>query len=116
MKVIVAGGRDFNDYLLMKERLDYYLKFLNQDEIIIVSGAARGADSLGERYAKERGYKLERYPADWNGPYGKGAGFARNRQMAEVSDALVAFPGGNGTAHMIRTAYELGLKVRIVEY
>jgi predicted Rossmann-fold nucleotide-binding protein len=115
MKVIVAGGRNFSDYQLLCKTLDFYFQNLDKDELTIVSGAARGADSLGERYAREKGYKIERYPADWNGPHKKGAGFARNREMAEVSDALVAFPGGNGTAHMIRTAKELGLKVRVVE-
>ena len=117
-RIIVAGGRDFNNYALVEEKLDHYLKFLNPHKVIIVSGGARGADSLGERYAKENGYKLERYPADWNGPHGKSAGFVRNRQMAEVSNALIAFwdRKSNGTRHMVTTATKLGLKVRIVEY
>lgn len=54
-KVIVAGGRDFNNYKGLSDSLDYLLKNIN-DDIQIVCGMARGADRLGERYAKEHGY------------------------------------------------------------
>lgn len=50
-KVIVAGGRDFNNYKGLSDSLDYLLKNIN-DDIQIVCGMARGADRLGERYAK----------------------------------------------------------------
>jgi hypothetical protein len=118
MRIIVAGGREFKDYELLCEKLDHYLQNLNKDKITIVSGAARGADSLGERYARERGYKIERHPADWNGPHKKRAGLVRNEDMAKVSQALVAFHDGvsTGTAHMIKTATAMGLNVRVVEY
>lgn len=115
MKVIIAGGRDFNDYELLKDKCD---KILNsQIEITIVSGGANGADYLGEKYAKEREYELIIFPADWN-KYGKSAGPIRNTQMAENSDALIAFWDGKsrGTKHMIDVATKLGLKVRIVNY
>ena len=112
MKVIIAGGRDFNDYELLKDKCD---KILNsQIEITIVSGGANGADYLGEKYAKEREYELIIFPADWN-KYGKSAGPIRNTQMAENSDALIAFWDGKskGTQHMINLAEKKGLMVEV---
>ena len=66
-RVIIAGGRDFNDYALLKAKCDTILaEKAATRRIVIVSGAARGADSLGERYAREHGYALDSHPADWN--------------------------------------------------
>ena len=96
-------------------------KFLSQKKqthiIVIVSGASRGADSLGERYAHERGYAVEKYPADWQRD-GKAAGPIRNAQMAKVADALIAFWDGNskGTANMIDQAKTHGLSIKIIKY
>ena len=87
-------------------------------QVIIVSGGAPGADSLGERYAKERGLAVERYPADWS-KHGKAAGPIRNEQMASVADALIAFPlegaANRGTYNMVRLAKERDLQVRVIE-
>ena len=71
-RLVIAGSRDFNDYDLLKQKCDYYLskKIKDNEDIIIVSGTAKGADLLGERYAKEKGFKIERYPAKWD-LYGK---------------------------------------------
>ena len=76
MKVIIAGGRDFSDYELLKRECDSYLCGMHGIEI--VSGAANGADKLGERYADERNFSLKRFSADWN-RYGRGAGTRRNQ-------------------------------------
>jgi len=115
MKVIVAGGRNFNDYALMTERLNYLLS--NQSEIIIVSGLAKGADSLALRYAKEKGYPVISCPANWD-KYGKSAGYRRNEEMANIADALVAFWDGQsrGTKHMIDIMTRLEKIVRIINY
>ena len=53
-KVIIAGGRDFNDFDMLKSSVDKLLKNVDKskNDIIIVSGKAKGADSLGEKYAK----------------------------------------------------------------
>ena len=84
-------------------------------QVIIVSGHARGADVLGERFAKEFGLPVELYPAQWNA-LGKGAGMVRNAQMAKVSDALIAFWDGHsrGTERMINFARRRGLDVTII--
>ena len=112
MKVIVAGGRDFNDYIRLKQILD---KLKRPFEVI--SGMARGADALAVRYATENNLTLHKFPADWD-THGKGAGFKRNAEMAEFADALIAFWDGKsrGTNHMIRTAEQKGLKVLVVKY
>lgn len=115
MKVIIAGGRDFNNYDFLCDRCDYYLQ--NQTEIEIVCGKARGADSLGERYGTERGFKISEFKPDWD-KFGKSAGYRRNSEMADYADALIAFWDGEskGTSHMIDLATEKGLKVRICTY
>ncbi len=117
IKVIVAGGRDFKDYELLRTKLDQALRNRLNEEIVVVSGKARGADSLGERYAKERGYKISSHPADWD-TYGKAAGYIRNKEMAEEADVLMAFWDGKsrGTMHMINLAKEKGLKTLVVRY
>lgn len=115
MRVIIAGGRNFNDYEFLKTKCNHILQ--NQDEVIIISGGAKGADALGERYAKERGYTLESFPAKW-GEYGKKAGMIRNTEMADNSDSLIAFWDGKskGTKHMIDTATKKQLPVRVIRY
>jgi len=118
MKVIVAGGREFDDYDLLCKTLNGLKKRLDKEgeEIIVVSGTARGADKLGERWAILVGVKIERYPADWS--QGKAAGYIRNKEMAENADALVAFHDGEskGTKHMIDLAMARNLKVKVVHY
>lgn len=115
MKVIIAGGRDFDDYNLLVEKCNKYLSL--QSDIEIVSGNANGADKLGEKYAKECNYKVKLFPADWN-KFNKSAGYIRNKEMAEYSDCLIAFWNGisKGTKHMIDLAKERKLKVRVVRY
>lgn len=115
MKIIVAGGRDFDSYSLLKEKLDLYLK--NIENPIIISGTCKGADKLGEKYAKENDLVLELFPANW-GEYGKAAGMIRNKEMSKVADGLVAFYDGRskGTKNMIEEAKKMNLKIRIVYY
>jgi hypothetical protein len=112
MKVIIAGSRKFNNYDELCCTCDFLLQ--NKNEIEIVSGTANGADKLGEVYAKERKYKITRFPADWN-KHGKSAGVIRNKEMAEYSDALIAFWDGKsrGTKHMIDLARSMDLKVGV---
>ena len=115
MKVIIAGSRNFNDYNSLKNKLDIILK--NQKEVTIVSGTARGADRLGERYAEENHHKLEKYPAMWD-IYGKKAGYIRNEEVAKFSDACVVFWDGKskGTKHMIDIAKNFKLNLRIIKF
>ena len=120
MKVIVAGGRDFNDYKLLKETLDsFQQEYGNITEV--VSGGALGADKLGERYANENNTPIKRFVPDWEG-LGKKAGHVRNRQMGdyakEHNGMLVAFwdNQSKGTKGMIEYAKKTGLKSVVVYY
>ena len=115
MRVIIAGSRGFNDYRKLEEKMDHLLQ--NQKDVIIISGNAKGADTLGETYAVARNYGLETYPADWD-EYGKSAGYIRNEQMAKIADAAVIFWDGvsKGSKHMIDLAHKHNLKVRVIKY
>lgn len=118
LKVIIAGSRKFNDYEILRDFCDYLLanKVADGYKIVIISGHAQGADMLGERYAEERGYELIIMEANWN-KYKKGAGRIRNNKMAEIGNALIAFPVGDspGTRHMIEAARKNNLIVREIK-
>ena len=117
-KIIIAGGRDFMDYNLLKEKTNKILQEKKvTHKIVIISGCARGADTLGLRYASENTFDVEEYPADWD-KYGKKAGYMRNVEMAENADALIAFWDGKskGTKHMIDIATERNLPIRVIRY
>lgn len=110
MKTIIAGSRDINNYMLVRQAI---AASGFKDQITeIVSGGARGVDTLGERYAKDEGVPVKVFPADWQ-TYGKRAGPLRNIEMADYADALIAIwdSESRGTKHMIDTARKNGLKV-----
>ena len=112
MKVIIAGGRN---YKFDQEDIDY-LDSMKEYITEVVSGVARGADTGGMEWAEWNNISVEEFPAKWineTGVLDKGAGFARNVEMAKYSDMLIAFEGGHGTAHMIKTAKEYDLIVEI---
>ena len=127
MKVIIAGSRKFNDYDKLKKFCEKVLA--NQNDIEIISGKADGADKLGERYAKEKGYILTEFPAKWKDldakpcfvrydknkePYNVLAGLNRNEEMAKYADALIVFWDGKstGSKNMIESAMKYKLKIR----
>ena len=115
-RVIIAGSRNFDNYDLLEKTLDYLFQNI-KDEIIILSGAAPGTDTLGEQYAKKRGYASEKHPAPWE-LFGKAAGPIRNEMMAKNADALVAFWDGksSGTKSMIEIANKHNLLVKVKRY
>ena len=115
MKVIIAGSRSFTNYQFLYLRCSFFIGA--HEDITIVSGTARGTDRLGERFAKAKGFRIERFPADWD-KYGKRAGYVRNEIMAKHADCLIAFWDGKskGTKHMIDLARKHGLKVRVVRF
>ena len=115
VSIIVAGSRTFNDYDLLKEKLDELIK--GRPDTEIVSGTAKGADLLGEKYAKERNFSIKRFPADWD-KNGKSAGYIRNEEMAKYANACVCFWDGKskGTQHMINLAKKYNLKIIVIKY
>lgn len=112
-RVLVCGGRDYDDQRRVFAVLDDVRRTLGK--MVIIHGGAKGADSLASLYATQRWLKQRIYRPKWRveGRYDPAAGFNRNIEMLEeeTPDLVVAFPGGNGTAHMVRTAKERGFKV-----
>lgn len=99
--------------------MNQILRHLPHDEVHLIGGGARtGADKMVERYRKEYGFKYTRFPADWDGPYRKGAGFRRNAQMADVGTHLVAFHDGesSGTKQMIDLAMDENRRLVVQVY
>ena len=115
LKVIVAGGRDFNDYNLLSEKL--HKLFEKQANVLIISGMANGADSLAVKYAEDNKLRVSEFPAQWL-KHGNASGFRRNVEMARFADACVCFWNGKsvGTKHMIDTAKRMNLKLRVIIY
>ena len=106
LKIVIAGCRYYNNYNEAKEYIDFCIREIKKNNtIVILSGGCRGADAIGERYAIENGYKLERFFADWN-KYGKSAGPIRNEQMAIDADYIICFWDfkSKGTKSMIEYA------------
>jgi len=116
MILIIAGGREFDDYEYFCEVVDDYL---NKNDSIhkIISGGARGVDTMARIYCEEKNIDFQEFPADWD-TFGKGAGPIRNKKMAQVGTHLLAFWDlqSRGTKHMIETARNLDLEVFVVEY
>ena len=112
-RVVIAGSRNFNDYDLFSAVVDKCLsRFRNEYEIIILSGHCSGADMMAERYAKENGFGLEVFPADWS--LGRKAGPLRNKQMVDVADFAIAFTsGGRGTQSLINFANQKGIPTKV---
>lgn len=102
MKLIIAGSRNFSDWQYFIDHFCKLPEWLLNTFNEVISGGAKGVDSLGERLAQSCGIKLTRFPADWE-KYGKKAGMIRNAQMAEYADGLIAFWDGKspGTNNMI---------------
>ena len=119
MNIIIAGSRDFTNYNVLRDKLyplfDKY-GLLERSAATIISGTARGADRLGERFARENELGLIRMPADWD-QFGKSAGYRRNVEMANVADMVICFTNGSrGTAHMIQIAKDKGLPTFVYDF
>lgn len=115
---LIVGSRTFNDYELLRRKTDYFLQ--NHQDIVIISGGARGADTLAKRYAEEKKYKYIEFPADWN-LYGKSAGYIRNEQMHKFLSehnprGCIAFWDGEskGTKHNFELVKKYCTPLKIV--
>lgn len=128
--ILICGGRRFGDLTQLfpetehdKRRREYDFIWTTLDRLWepdwtrVIAGGATGADTVGVEWALSRGILVREYLAEWN-KFGKRAGILRNVRMLEEGrpDTVVAFPGGNGTAHMTRIAREAGVQVHEIEY
>lgn len=122
-KILVCGGRDYADWFRLRDTLEKIIDervwISESDEcgnylprVVIISGAAKGADQMAIEWAVVNWCPFEEYPADWK-KYGTRAGPIRNQQMLDKGkpDLVVAFPGGNGTKDMVRRAKKAGVEV-----
>jgi len=103
MKAIVCGGRSYSDSKYLEEVMDLCKGWWNLT--CIITGGAKGADTLAHRWALKRGLATEVFHADWD-TYGKPAGMIRNREMLTIGqpNVVIAFPGTTGTENMITIA------------
>lgn len=111
MRVLVCGGRDYDDY-------DYFKTVLSALQVkhdgfdVIIHGAAKGADTMADTYAQRHLIPTLRFPADWDA-HGRAAGPIRNQEMLRDGkpDLVVVFPGGRGTASMVTLAKAAGVEI-----
>lgn len=128
MRVIVCGGRTFGNYGTSRrgspewEKADAERTFIfnTLDGLKIthvIEGAARGADTVAGEWAVANNKELTEYPAEW-AQHGPAAGGIRNHQMLDEGypELVIAFPGGKGTADMVRRAKKAGVPVREIVY
>lgn len=113
MRVLICGGREAS----REQRLAVtrWVKGRLSRGDVVIHGAASGIDEAAGAAAKIKGLRIEAYPADWK-THGRAAGPIRNRQMLVDGkpDLVVAFPGGRGTANMVRQAREHGVAVEVI--
>jgi hypothetical protein len=112
VKVLVCGGIEYSDYAAVREAIMAKVtEHVDEEDVIVIHGGARGADSLADRAAIEIGVHVCRVPALWD-TFGPKAGPLRNLAMLQLMpDVVLAFPGGRGTAHMVGAARRMGVPV-----
>lgn len=114
MKVLVCGGRDYDPLKAEAWLENYYLDKEKPSEII--EGGASGADMGGLYFGNHSGVPVKTFKAEWD-KYGKSAGFRRNQRMLEegMPELVIAFPGGKGTAMMVKLAKDANVSVIEIE-
>lgn len=115
MRILVCGGREYSDRTAVATALAYIAK--GREDVTLVHGACRGADTLAEKVARDWGWKVEPHPADVKLHGSPWAFHKRNQEMVDAgADVLVAFPGGNGTADCTRRARDAGIRVKTLAF
>lgn len=105
-RMLVCGGREFSDREMMWLALDGIRLWVPVPIQVVIHGAQRGADTLADVWAKERGLEVLPFEAEWTRFQGS-AGPIRNRRILRegLPDFVVAFPGGDGTQNMLKQAW-----------
>lgn len=118
ISVAIIGSRLFNDYDLLEKTVEQQCKEWDITNIdFIVSGGCKGADKLGERFAKDHNIKTMILLPDWK-KYGKSAGFRRNVDIISNATHVIAFPSkqGTGTQHSIKLAQKNAKPICVVDF
>ena len=117
MRLIVAGGREFTNFYVARKTICGVLLHTSFDDVVVVNGGARGADTMGKKFADTYDIRSKLFPANWD-KFGKRAGYMRNEQMAEYGTHLIAFwdEKSKGTKHMIKRAQAWGIFIAVFDY
>ncbi len=110
MKVLICGGRNFDDAAFIYAELDQLLS--THQFTTVIEGDARGVDRIAGEWARSRGVEFTEYPADWKTEV-RHAALIRNERMLREGkpDRVIAFPGGNGTWYTCSLARKLNIPV-----
>ena len=117
MKLAIIGSRGFNDYNFLKENVSEFLERNSLSCTHIISGGAKGADTLASQYATEHQLEMVIFKPDWK-QFGKRAGFIRNTTIIENADVVIAFWDGisSGTKDSIAKATAFNKRIKIFSY
>ena len=115
IKILVCGGRKYDNIDKFFDVMMEHVAMYEAKDVTIISGMAKGADTLAANFAKKNGCKLLAFPAHWDKD-GKAAGPIRNRRMLKEGqpDLVIAFPGGKGTKDMVDISIKAGVQVVLV--
>lgn len=116
IRMLISGSRYHTNKKLISEAIEQYLGDAYIEDVIIIEGGTKGADTIARQHAEEMGYEIETYPAQWD-RYGKRAGSIRNQLMVDHgADICLAFPleGSIGTYDCIRRAKKSGIKTIVI--
>jgi len=110
LRVLVCGSRSWTDIGVIRDILKGF-----PEDTIVLHGGALGADTLADQVAREYGYQVEQFPAQWQ-VYGRRAGILRNNVMLGMADKVIAFWDGHstGTKHVITSAKKRGLSLLVI--
>lgn len=114
IKLAIVGSRDFTDYETFQQALAEFISEYGMPTSII-SGGARGADSMAEKWSLEEDIPIVIYYPDWN-TYGRAAGPIRNSQIVNDATHMIAFPVGEsrGTQDSIRKARAKRIPLKVI--
>ncbi len=113
LKLMTCGSRSVSDKELVFSELDKFRK--KNPSLALISGGAKGADTIAEEWAKARGVPITQYKPDWK-KYGRGAGIVRNKKMVLAADFVIAFWDGasKGTKFVIDFCAKSGKVCRVI--
>jgi predicted Rossmann-fold nucleotide-binding protein len=111
MRVLVCGGRDYGNITRVAQELDALVRL--HGPLTVIEGGAAGADQIARTWAYHVGATIHTFQAEW-AKHGRAAGPIRNQEMLEKGkpELVLAFPGGRGTADMVRRAKLAGVPVK----
>jgi predicted Rossmann-fold nucleotide-binding protein len=115
VRLLVCGGRNYRDAARVATELRRYIALPTNGKSIVITGGATGADELAKLWCYGNGVCVAEVPALWVW-YGNVAGPVRNAAMLLLEpNVVLAFPGGKGTADMVRQARDAGVNVIVLE-